>query len=58
MMLPVCVRIASPSSAFAERTTVARSVLPTMGQMINDQTGGDAPAETQAQMRARDAPDL
>ncbi len=37
---------------------VPRSELPSMGQMINDQTGSDAPAESQAQMRARYAADL
>jgi hypothetical protein len=37
---------------------VYRTLLPTMGQMINDPTGIDAPAETDAQMRARCAADL
>ncbi|MEO7851230.1 MAG: pyridoxamine 5'-phosphate oxidase family protein [Rubrivivax sp.] len=37
---------------------VLRSALPSMGQMISDQTGSDAPAESQAQMRARYAADL
>jgi uncharacterized protein len=35
-----------------------RSVLPTMGRMINDQTGIETPAETDAEMLARYAPDL
>lgn len=37
---------------------VERCVLPTMGQMIAEQTGGSGPQETQAQMVARYAPDL
>ena len=37
---------------------VERCVLPTMGQMIAEQTGGSGPQETQAQMVARSAPDL
>ena len=37
---------------------VERCVLPTMGQMIAEQTGGGGPQETQAQMVARYAPDL
>jgi hypothetical protein len=35
-----------------------RSVLPTMGQMINEQTGIVSAPETQEQMEARYAPDL
>jgi PPOX class probable FMN-dependent enzyme len=35
-----------------------RSALPTMGEMLKDQIGDDAPAETQAQMLARYAADL
>ena len=37
---------------------VERRVLPTMGQMIAEQTGGSGPQETQAQMVARYAQDL
>lgn len=37
---------------------VERSVLPTMGRMIGDQTGSTGPLETQEQMVARYAPDL
>ncbi|RPH45379.1 MAG: pyridoxamine 5'-phosphate oxidase family protein [Burkholderiales bacterium] len=37
---------------------VPRSVLPTMGEMLKDQIGDEAPAETQAQMLARYAQDL
>ena len=35
-----------------------RAVLPTMGQMLNDQTGIHTPAETQEQMAERYQPDL
>jgi hypothetical protein len=37
---------------------VPRSALPSMGQMISDQTGSAAPAESQEQMRVRYAADL
>jgi PPOX class probable FMN-dependent enzyme len=37
---------------------VARSALPSMGEMIRDQTGMDAPIESQEAMRARYASDL
>ena len=53
-----CAKAFMRSGLWDDSARVQRSVLPTMGQMINDQTGGDAPAETQAQMRARYAPDL
>ena len=35
-----------------------RSVLPSMGQMLNDQTGTTRPPETPDEMAARYAPDL
>lgn len=53
-----CAKAFMRSGLWDASARVQRSVLPTLGQMINDQTGGDAPAETQAQMRARYAPDL
>jgi uncharacterized protein len=37
---------------------VARSVMPSMGEMLRDQIGGDMVAETQAQMLERYAQDL
>jgi hypothetical protein len=37
---------------------VPRSALPTMGEMLKDQTRDEAPAESQAQMLARYAEDL
>jgi PPOX class probable FMN-dependent enzyme len=37
---------------------LARSVMPSMGEMMKDQIGGDSPAETQAQMLTRYAADL
>ena len=37
---------------------VERSVLPTMGRMLEEQTGGSGPQETQEQMLARYAQDL
>ena len=53
-----CAKAFMRSGLWDDSARVQRSALPTMGQMINDQTGGDAPAETQAQMRARYAADL
>lgn len=35
-----------------------RSVMPSMGEMLKDQLGGDMPVETRAQMLARYAADL
>jgi hypothetical protein len=35
-----------------------RSVMPSMGEMMKDQIGGDIPAETQEQMLLRYAQDL
>jgi hypothetical protein len=37
---------------------IDRTVMPSMGEMMKDQIGGDIPAETQAQMLARYAQDL
>ena len=53
-----CAKALMRSKLWSDAARVERSVLPTMGQMINDQTGSDAPAETQAQMVARYAADL
>lgn len=53
-----CAKSLLRSKLWSEGARVERSVLPTIGQMINEQTGLDAPAETQAQMLARYAADL
>jgi PPOX class probable FMN-dependent enzyme len=53
-----CAKALMRSKLWSAAARVDRSVLPTMGQMINDQTGVDAPAESQAQMMARYAADL
>jgi hypothetical protein len=37
---------------------VPRTILPSMGEMMKDQIGGDLPAETQEQMLLRYAQDL
>jgi len=37
---------------------VERSVMPSMGEMMKDQIGGDIPCETQEEMLARYAKDL
>ena len=53
-----CAKALMRSKLWSDAARVERSVLPTMGQMISDQTGAPAPAETQAQMLARYAADL
>ncbi|KAB8064669.1 pyridoxamine 5'-phosphate oxidase family protein [Janthinobacterium violaceinigrum] len=53
-----CAKALMRSRLWDSAAQVERSVLPTMGQMIQDQTGGSGPRETQEQMVARYAPDL
>ncbi len=53
-----CAKSLMRSKLWTDAARVERSTLPTIGQMIRDQTGLDAPAETQAQMLARYATDL
>ena len=53
-----CAKALMRSRLWDSAARVERSVLPSMGQMINDQTGSAAAPESQAQMLARYAPDL
>ncbi len=53
-----CAKALMRSSLWEPSLQVSRSVLPTMGQMINSQTGIDVPAETHEAMLARYAADL
>ena len=53
-----CAKALMRSKLWSDASRVERSVLPTMGQMINDQSGMQAPAESQEQMRLRYAKDL
>lgn len=53
-----CAKALMRSKLWSDGARVERSVLPTMGQMISDQTGLVTPAESQAQMVARYAKDL
>jgi PPOX class probable FMN-dependent enzyme len=53
-----CAKALMRSGLWQASSQVPRSVLPTMGQMINDQTGIEVPTETHADMLARYAPDL
>ncbi len=53
-----CAKALMRSRLWDAASQVDRSVLPTMGQMINDQIGVEAPAESQADMLARYAADL
>ena len=53
-----CAKALMRSSLWQASSQVNRSVLPTMGQMINSQTDDAAPAETHEAMLARYAADL
>ena len=53
-----CAKALMRSKLWSDAARNPRSVLPSMGQMINQQTGSDAPAESDALMRARYAADL
>jgi len=53
-----CAKALMRSKLWFEAARVERSVLPSLGRMINDQLGSDAPAESDAQMRTRYAADL
>ena len=53
-----CAKALMRSKLWAPESRNERSVLPTMGQMLNDQTGTAGPAETQEEMVARYLPDL
>lgn len=53
-----CAKALMRSKLWSDESRVERSVLPTMGQMIKDQTGSPQPAESQEQMLARYTADL
>ena len=53
-----CAKALMRSRLWSPESRVERAVLPTMGQMLNDQTGIHAPVETQEQMVERYKPDL
>ena len=53
-----CAKALMRSNLWKVSSQVERSSLPTMGQMINSQTGIETPAETQDEMRARYATEL
>jgi PPOX class probable FMN-dependent enzyme len=53
-----CAKALMRSKLWDAGRQVLRSALPTMGEMIKDQTRDEAPAESQAQMLARYAEDL
>lgn len=53
-----CAKAFMRSRLWSLTSQVSRNALPTMGQMIKDQIGTDAPAETQEEMLARYAADL
>ena len=48
-----CAKALMRSKLWAAHAIVDRMVLPTMGQMINDQTNSKDPVESQADMEAR-----
>ena len=53
-----CAKALMRSRLWDAQARVEGSALPTMGQMINDQTGIDTPPETREQMLERYTPDL
>ncbi len=53
-----CAKALMRSNLWDATRHVERSSLPSMGEMLRDQMGGDSVAETQAQMLARYAADL
>lgn len=53
-----CAKAFMRSRLWQASSQVSRSLLPTMGQMIKDQTLSDAPSESQEEMLARYAADL
>jgi hypothetical protein len=53
-----CAKALMRSRLWDPASRVERTVLPTMGQMLNDQTGLQLPAETQEEMAKRYAPEL
>ena len=53
-----CAKALMRSALWDPARHIPRASLPTMGEMLKDQLGGDLPAETQAEMLARYAKDL
>ena len=53
-----CAKAFMRSRLWSADSHVPRSAMPTMGQMLNDQTGIQTPPETQEEMVRRYAPDL
>ena len=53
-----CAKALMRSSLWDAERQIARAALPTMGQMLKDQIGGDAPLETQDEMLRRYRLDL
>jgi uncharacterized protein len=53
-----CAKAFMRSRLWSMESHIDRALLPTLGQMINDQTGIQAPAETQEDMIKRYGPDL
>ena len=53
-----CAKAFMRSRLWDAESQISRDALPTMGEMLNDQTGSTKPVETQEQMCARYAKDL
>jgi len=53
-----CAKAFMRSKLWSAESRIERTALPTMGEMLNDQTGMPGAPETQAEMRARYAADL
>jgi PPOX class probable FMN-dependent enzyme len=53
-----CAKALMRSRLWSPESHIDRALLPTLGQMLNDQTGIQAPVETQEEMVRRYAPEL
>ena len=53
-----CAKALMRSRLWSADAQVSRTAMPSMGEMMKDQIGGDIPAETQAEMLVRYAQDL
>jgi hypothetical protein len=53
-----CAKALMRSRLWDSGRQIDRALLPTIGEMINDQTGGNSPLETQEEMRKRYTPVL
>jgi hypothetical protein len=55
---PTCAKAFMRSRLWSTESHMDRALLPSLGQMLNDQTGMATPVETQEEMVKRYEPDL